>query len=102
MNLDASSPFIKYELTEGEMRQGLLFHEANRAVIQNMRASYAEDLLNTRLDGKLHTEEERMKAAYTTGAYEALTALLNMNAQELEKMDQEAREKLNPPEAPSV
>lgn len=98
MELDLSSPFISYNLTEQELRQGLAFNPAQKAVIQNFRAEYASDLLKTRLDGQLRSEEESNKLAYTTGAYEALTALLNMCAQEEEKMQQEALDKLNPPE----
>lgn len=76
MEISQKSSFVAFELTAQEEKQGYTLSGANRAVIQNLISGYAEDLLRIRLDGKLLTQEEEVKLAYTKGAIDALKVIL--------------------------
>lgn len=97
MRISKLSAFTAYELSEEEMLQGYDFTEANRAVIQNLISANAEELLIVRLDGKMQSEEERVKAAFTSGQIAILRYLLSTGeelkaAERQAKLDREAPE----------
>ena len=96
MRISKQSAFTAYELTEEEMLQGYSFSEANQAVIQNLISANAEELLIVRLDGKMQSEEERVKAAFTSGQIAILRYLLSTGEELYEAERQAKKEKQDP------
>lgn len=97
MRISKQSAFTAYELTEEEILQGYNFSEANQAVIQNLISANAEELLIVRLDGKMQSEEERVKAAFTSGQIAILRYLLS-TGEELKEAERQAKKEKQDPD----
>lgn len=103
MQISTQSSFVKYELDEVETLSGFTFHEANRAVIQNLIADYAEEFMTIalRADGTEHvlSLEERLRIAETRGAFAALKYLLSAADALKEEQLQKQLQRSNSPDS---
>lgn len=76
MIANLKSSFISFELTPEEEREGCRFNDNQVAVIQNLIASNAEDLVNLLITSDRSSLEEQVKLAHTKGQIEILKFLL--------------------------
>lgn len=76
MKTDFTKAFAAIEMTEAEEKQGYTISEATKAVLINLRADYASDLMMECLKYKCGSEEEKVDLAYKKGALDVLTDLL--------------------------
>ena len=94
MYISADSSFIKFDLEKAEELAGYDFHAANRAIIQNHIAEFAEDFISLSFRGAgselTLTLDERLKIEYTRGAIAALKHLLSSADSMREEIQAEA------------
>lgn len=76
MKLSEMSSFVSFDLNPEEELAAYTFTEVQRAGLQNTLSAAAEELLLIRLDERLGSEEERIKAAYTRGQIDTCKFLL--------------------------
>ena len=78
MSTKISNTFTTYELTEAESQKGYQLNDLNRAVLQNLRCSIAEEKLNlvfTPNDILSYTQQE----AHLKGQLDVISHLLAMS-----------------------
>ena len=95
MIADIKSSFISFDLTPEEEREGYKFNDCQVAVIQNLLAACAEDLVKVLLTNDRNSLEEQVKLAYTKGqidGYKCLLARSESMAEELAAAEEQARQ----------
>lgn len=105
MRISMESSFTAFELTEQEQVSGYTFNEANRAVIQNLLSTAAEEFLAVGLQGDgaelILSLDEKLRVAELRGQIGILKFLLR--ASDAIKEEVEAKQdKLNNPEQNSL
>jgi hypothetical protein len=90
-----NSSFISFELTPEEEREGYKFNDNQIAVIQNLIAACAEDLVKVLITSDRNSLEEQVKLAYTKGqidGYKCLLARSESMAEEAAAAEELARQ----------
>lgn len=104
MEISRESSFTAYKLTDQETVSGYTFNEANRAVIQNLLSTAAEEFLAVGLQGEgkelILSMDEKLRVAELRGQVNILKYLLQASDVIQEEIKAKQDKLNNPPQDP--